>query len=75
MEPMGEKIPNDCRPPRLPRRIASRNGELIENPDSWRKIRETAAILHRENVLVLPGRAGIRQGTMQRSIDVAPPIG
>jgi hypothetical protein len=47
---MGEKIPNDCRPPRLPRRIASRNGELIENPDSWRKIRETAAILYREDV-------------------------
>jgi hypothetical protein len=58
---MGKKIPNDCRPPRPPRRIASRNGELIENPDSWRKIRETAAILYRENVGVLPGRVGIRE--------------
>jgi hypothetical protein len=34
-------------PDRLPR-----NGELIVKPDSWRKIRETAAILYRENVRV-----------------------
>jgi hypothetical protein len=30
--------------------LPPRNGLLIEGPDSWRKIRETAAILYREDV-------------------------
>src|SRR5215472_4123932 len=50
-EPMDEKIPDDSRPPRPSREISPRRiGELIENPDSWRKIRKTTAIVYRENV-------------------------
>jgi hypothetical protein len=42
-------IARPCHPPdRLPR-----NGKPIENPDSWRKIRGSAAMIYREDVWLL----------------------
>src|SRR5262245_48721124 len=43
--------PDNYRRARPPHGIAPfGNGELIENPDSWRKVRRTAAIVYREDV-------------------------
>lgn len=49
-----------------------RNGKLIENPDSWRKIRETTATVHRDDVLGRPLQAKLACPLPPRRIDTFP---
>jgi len=47
----GQEIPDNQSSPAATRLEESpRNGMMIEEPDSWRKIRKTAAILYREDL-------------------------
>jgi hypothetical protein len=50
MEPMDEKFRTSIARPDHPSDRLPRNGELIVNPDSWRKIRGSAAMVDREDV-------------------------